>query len=85
MCWGARFCDDYYDKSTVTLISYPIHIKKSGPLGVLINEEVLRGMNLEEPTIQIGTTGIFMNTTPISNFLRVPRSIPSTQHEILLT
>jgi len=39
--------------------------KKSGPLGVLINEEVLRGMNLEEPTILIGITGIFISKIPV--------------------
>jgi len=40
--------------------------KKIRTSRVLINEEVLRGMNLEEPTILIGITGIFMSTSPIS-------------------
>jgi hypothetical protein len=35
--------------------------KKSGPLAVLINEEVLRGMNLEEPIKFIG-----VNRNPLS-------------------
>ncbi len=40
---------------------YPIiHTKKSGPLGVLINEEVLWGMILEEPALLIDTIRIFM-------------------------
>jgi hypothetical protein len=43
---------------------HPVHIKKSGPLGVLINEEVLRGMNLEEPIVLIDTTANFMSMIP---------------------
>ena len=42
-------------------IELVIHTKKSGPLGVLINEEVLWGMNLEEPALLIDTIRIFMS------------------------
>jgi hypothetical protein len=54
-------CFDFKKKSMVLAHVLPVVIKKSGPLAVLINEEVLRGMNLEEPTILFDTTGIFMS------------------------